>query len=236
MAVTYKDVINRVLRALGEDEIDAGTSTLSSTYHKLLGLFVNQILEECEDAHNWRALRSTQQVTVSSGTNNVALAGTVSERCRVLREYDAANYTTRALCFDVTDSSNPLQLWEMDLTELLRRAAMDTTSSSTTQYFALDQTAEGGVKLYVYPTVSQNRTIDITIINPQAYLADSDLATNIKIPTRPVILGATWWALEERGEELGVNALFSEQKFRNALQDAVARDAAEQGGYNLVPV
>jgi len=236
VATTYKDVLNRVLRALGDDEIDAGTSTISSTYHKLLGLFVNQVLEECEDAHNWRALRSTQSITITASTNTATLASTVSERCRVYREQDEIAGTLRPLCFDVTDSTNPIQLWEMDLAELLRRTAMDTTESTYTQYFALDQTAEGGVAIYVWPTPSTQRTIDLTIINPQAYLDDDELATNIKIPTRPVILGATWWALIERGEELGVNALFSEARFRAALQDAISRDSAEQGGYQMVPV
>jgi hypothetical protein len=47
-------------------------------------------------------------------------------------------------------------------------------------------------------------------------------------------MGVTWYAMEERGEELGVNALFSEQRYANMLNAHVSRDLAEQGEAQLV--
>jgi hypothetical protein len=56
------------------------------------------------------------------------------------------------------------------------------------------------------------------------------------IPSRPLEIAAIWYALEERGEELGANAMFTEERFRKALDDAIARDDAEQGGNDLLVV
>ena len=39
---------------------------------------------------------------------------------------------------------------------------------------------------------------------------------------------------EERGEELGINSMYSEEKERQALQDAISRDRAEGGDDSLV--
>lgn len=235
MATTYRQLLNNVLIALSEDEIDSSTSELTTKYHKLLGLFVNQFKEQVEDAHNWRSLRSTEQVTVASGTSSVSLTE-ANERSRLLRVYDEMTGQESALVFDVTDSTQPYMLIEMDLSELLRRRALDTSSGNDPIYFAVDNTGEDSMSLQVWPTPNENRTIDVTMIVPQAALAADDLDTNLKVPARAIEIGATWYALEERGEELGVKGLFTGEMFEQTLGAAVARDAAEQGDYNLVPV
>ena len=236
MATTYRQLLNNVLVALGEDEIASATSEITSKYHKLLGLFVNQIKEIVEEEHNWRALRSTLSgITVSSGTSSAALTN-ANERSRLLRVYDEMAGEERALVFDVTDSNNPYRLREMDLSELLRRRALDTSNGNDPTFFAIDNTGEDAVSIQVWPTPTDNRTIDVTMIVPQDRLATTDLDVNIKVPSRPIEMGAIWYALEERGEELGVNGLFNQETFDRSLGAAVARDAAEQGEYNLVPV
>ena len=235
MALTYRQLLNRVLVALTEDEIDSGTATITSKYHKLLGLFVNQIKEIVEEEHNWRALRATEQVTVSASTSSSAITN-ANERSRLLRVYNELAGEEQALVFDVTDSNNPYRLYEMDLSMLLKRRALDTSNGNDPTFFAIDNTGEDAVSIQVWPTPTDERTIDITMIIPQDVLENSDLDTNIKVPSRPIEMGAIWYALEERGEELGVNGVFNQEAFDRSLGAAVARDAAEQGEYNLVPV
>jgi hypothetical protein len=142
----------------------------------------------------------------------------------------------RALVFDITDSTNPNRLRELDMAELLRRREMDTSNGGDPTYFAMDNSGEDAMALQVYPTPTDTRTIRVYTINPQVNLDADMLDTNIKIPARPIETGAIWYALEERGEELGVQGLFNQEVFDRILGAAVARDAAEQGEYQLVPV
>jgi hypothetical protein len=89
------------------------------------------------------------------------------------------------------------------------------------------------MQIKVYPKPTTTRSITLQMVTPQARLEDDDLAVVVKIPSRPIEMGAVWYALEERGEEMGTSALFTEERYRKALDDAIARDAEEQGGYEL---
>lgn len=230
---TYRQVLNRVLTALSEDELASGLTELSEQYHKLLGLFVNQVKEIVEDQHNWRALRDTENVTIAASTNSGTFTN-ANERSRVYRVFDEMAGEERALVFDITSTNNPYRLKEMDLAELLRRRRLDTSNGNDPMAFSMDMSA-GTPTLQVWPTPTNERTIEVTLITPQPNLAVDDLDTNIYVPARPIEVGAIWYALEERGEELGVSGLFNEQMFDQVLGSAVGRDAGEQGDYNLVP-
>lgn len=82
------------------------------------------------------------------------------------------------------------------------------------------------------------QTFELELVVPQErFVADAtDLDSNISVPAAPLELGATWYSLEERGEELGVNSLFSEKRYRISADSAIARDAGEAGGPDLVAV
>ena len=241
MAVTLKQLLNRALRITGEAEIAVPTTEVTDTNHLLIAEMANQIKEEVEAAHNWRALR--HQVTVSitipdsEGANGTGSVTGGKETSRVVRIQDPLRGREVALCWDVTDSSNPVPLRELDLADLLWRRKMD-TSTSDPIFFALDNTAGDGLTLYVHPTPSSTKSVSIYLVTPQDRLdaaVTADLATAIKVPVRPIEMGLIRYILEERGEELGINSQFSEAKELKALRDAVSLDAAEQGDYNLVP-
>lgn len=234
MATTYRQLLNNVLIALREDQISSGTSELTDDYHLLLGLFLNQIKEICEDQHNWRALRESEDLTFASV--NSATFSNANERSRILRHQDEIAGEERALVFDITDSNNPYRLKELDMAELLRRRELDTSNGGDPVYFAMDNASAGVMKMQIYPTPTDTRTVRAYTINPQEALAADDLDVNIQIPSRPIEAGVIWYALEERGEELGVNGLFNQEVFDRILGAAIARDAAEQGEYQLVPV
>ena len=228
MATTYLQAINQVLEKIGEDQIPSGTTQLTETYHLLVGSFVQDIKEQIEDAHNWRSLRSTLSVTIAANAQSGPITGT-NERSRLLRLYQQNQPSQVPLVFDVTTSSDPTPLMEIDLAELIYRDTMDPDSREELCYFAIDYASDQELDLYVFPRPSSQRTIQVTMIVPQDRFADTDVSTEIKIPMRPLRVGATWYALEERGEELGTNGMFNEQRFKDALADAIARDEAEQG-------
>lgn len=234
MATTYRNLLNNVLIALREDQIPGTTAEITDEYHLLLGLFINQIKEIIEDQHNWRALRTSEDLTFASVSS--AAFTTANERSRVLRVQDEMAGEERALVFDITDTSNPYRLREIDMAELLRRREMETSNGGDPSYFSMDNSGENAMALQVYPTPTDTRTIRVFTVTPQANLDADMLDTNIKIPARPIEAGAIWYALEERGEELGVQGLFNQEVFDRLLGAAIARDAAEQGEYQLVPV
>jgi hypothetical protein len=56
----------------------------------------------------------------------------------------------------------------------------------------------------------------------------------IIMPNRIIELGAAWYALSERGESLGVGSMFSEDKYRRALDDLSNKDQAQQGDLVMI--
>jgi hypothetical protein len=227
-ATTYLQAINRVLEKIGEDQVPAAATSITEKYELLIGSMVQDIKEQIEDAHNWRALRQTLSVSIAANARSGAITG-ADERSRLVRIYQQNQPGPVPLVFDVTDSSNPDPLIEIDLAELIYRDTVDPDNRQDPIYFALDNTAGDVLEMLVWPRPSSIKTIQVSLIIPQARLEPSELDTEFKIPIRPLIVGAVWYALEERGEELGTNGQFNEQRFTDALNAAIARDDAEQG-------
>ena len=79
--MTYKDIINAVLRRLREDTVPTwGGALIDNTsigkYQQLIGDFVNETKREVEDAHNWTVLRGKVAITTVSGTRDYTLTNT----------------------------------------------------------------------------------------------------------------------------------------------------------------
>ncbi len=100
--------------------------------------------------------------------------------------------------------------------------------------FAVQDTSAATLSMHFDDTYPTDIDLAIFLVVPQGRLADDDLDTEITIPTRALELGTLWWAFEERGEELGSGAVFSERKYRTALDDAIGIDQAAQGDLQLV--
>lgn len=233
---TYRDMLNRVLTTLGEDLVPDGSGELSSDYHKLVGEFLNQVKEEIEDAHNWRSLRKDLTATVTADAVSASITDS-NERARLVRVTDQTWGRQVAVVFDTTDANSPVPLHEVDLSELLYFDRQDPTTraSGSPRYFAVDDSPGDSLDVYVWPRPSTERTIKLYMVVPQARLSATDVDTIILIPGRALEMGTLWYAQEERGEELGAQALFSQTRFNEALDSAIARDSAEQGGYELTP-
>lgn len=228
MATTYLQAINRVLEKIGEEQIGASATSLTETYELLVASFVQDIKEQIEDAHDWRALRQTVTTTIAADGQSATVTE-ANERSRVVRIAQQNRAEFVPLVFDITDSDDPTPLQEMDLAELIYRDTVDPDTRNDPVYFAFDNSSGDVLDLFVWPRPSSAKTIQSTLVIPQTRFAATDLSENIKIPIRPLIVGATWYALEERGEELGTNGLFNEQRYNDALNSAIGRDSMGQG-------
>jgi hypothetical protein len=70
MAVTLKELLNRALKITTSDTIDTGANILSGDVEIMLGEVANELKEEIEDAHNWRALRQEVTISLSASENS----------------------------------------------------------------------------------------------------------------------------------------------------------------------
>lgn len=227
----FRDLLNAVLRGLGEDEVESTATELTDDYHLLIALFVNQIKEEVEAAHNWRDLATEHTATVTAGSTSGVI---VDANGRSRLSYMNSEQGSIPLVFDITDPSNPIPLTEVPLAALRYRQAMDPDGSNIEPtLFSVASNGDGTLSIHVYPEVTTERTIVLTMFTPQPRLEYDDLDVYVKVPTRAIELGAIWYGMEERGEELGTNSLFTEERFRKALADTIATDGDAQGVYEL---
>jgi len=232
------ELINKVLTAVGQGD-DPVVAAVTDTYQLKAAQFVLDFLEEVEGAAPWRVLRSRVSATIAANGNSIALSG-VNRNTKLWYENDEHCKRADPLCFDVTNTSAQFGLRLMDLATLLRmdQDNSNTASVSSPTHFAIERTASG-VTLYIHPRVNTERNIEIDLLVPQApdlTATDAgDLALDIKVPVLPVQYGASWWAMEDRGEELGPRGDKAEKRYRDLLADAAAQELAEQGFDSLVP-
>jgi hypothetical protein len=146
-----------------------------------------------------------------------------------------------ALCFDITSFGIPFPLEEMSLASVVYfNTVLNQAPVSYSTGFRVSNSAGDQMNLYVYPPANADRIIQLTMctpvprIDPTVAGSGGGLDTLITIPTQPIEYGAIWYTLQERGEELGNSSMFTEERFRTALDDAISRDQEESGGIEMI--
>ena len=238
---TYLQLINRTLIALchGDDLVDAAAATLTDRNHIKIAQFVNDIMEQVEDAAQWRVLRTRDTATILASAISATLASS-NERSRVWRVHDAAYEMLVPLVFDVTNTSQQKRLWELDPAEIHRRDQENSNQAQGTSptHFALEPTATG-MTILLWPRVTAAVNIEIDMIIPQGRLpatTNAEIIVAVKVPGLAIQLGTIWWALEDRGEELGPNGQLAGRRYSDELAQSVALEHSAQGLDTLVPV
>lgn len=185
-------------------------------------------------------------VTASAVINTTAIIDSLTgivpnTRSRTVRMKDKRVGKEVALCFDVTTFGIPFPLEEMAKASIYYfNTVLNQTPVQYSTGFAVDNTTGDQMNLLVYPPASANRVIQLTLctpvprIDPTVAGSTGGLDTLITIPTQPIEYGTIWYALQERGEELGTSTVFTEERFRTALDDAIARDQEESGGIEMI--
>lgn len=232
-----REVLNRVCRAIGETQIDCSVETLDADNHIMLLEFMNQFKEKIEGSHQWRTLTGSFEAQLTAGSNSATILG-ANKRARLVRIHDQRLGQLVPLAYDITDPSRPVPLQEMDASLLRHRIFMDGGQTSQEPvYFTMQAVAPDTMQVIVHPKPANDRVLAFVLVNPQAYLDVRDLDTELQIPERALVIGTIWFALQERGEELGQGSMFTEDMFLKALDEEIAADSGESGSNDeLVPV
>jgi len=205
--MTYLEIVNNILRRLRERTVSTVNETAYST---LIGVLVNDAKEECENAWNWSALRTTLSATTVSGTFNYELNGT-KNRFKVL---DVVNDTSNF--FMTYRTASDFNNWFLN----------QTPAYGTPRYYSFNGiSSDGDTQVDLYPIPNGAYDLRFNVVMPQAELtADSNV---LLIPEKPVQMLAYAKAVEERGEDGGASANSAYATAQRALNDAISFDSAK---------
>ena len=205
--MTYLQLVNKVLTKLRETEV---SDVHESTYSKLIGEFVNEAKEEVEDSWDWTMLRQDISITTAASTTEYTITG-MGERFDILQ---ALNITRDSV------------MSRTGYAYIKRQLLLGTQSeSSPSHYNIFGVDSAGDPKVTVYPTPNAVETLTFNAVVRQVALSDD--ADILLIPSSPVILGAYYRAVKERGEDSGDNSSQAAADYAKVWTSALARDVAQ---------
>lgn len=208
--MTFIELVNKVLIKLREDTV---TTTTDNDYAALIGEYVNDTIREIEDSWDWNCLKSTIKLTCVPGTWNWTLTG-ANQRTRVLSVYD---YTNKVQLGKIT----PEYFTHLMMT------GNPVPQDKPTMYTWGQIDTDGVPTLEVYPIPDDTYELYAHVKIPRDIITDETV--NVDLPPRPIILGSYAKALQERGEDQGMNLVHAQKTYELALGDAVQYDAAITG-------
>lgn len=210
--MTFLQLINKVLRGLREPQVTG----LSAEYTKMIGQLVNEAKEDLEDMGAWYYLRSSVDVTVTSGTHEIDLSASTNDRSYLL--FDESN---QPMAF-VTQSGYERRLSQIQNDEMRALYKLyPTVASNIPCQFSLTRRNDG-LHAQVYPPADQDYTLSFICVVPQDDLTET--TDVISIPSEPVWREALVRAMEERGEEFSSRIDAARARAAQARNDAVMRD------------
>jgi hypothetical protein len=203
---TYLELVNETLVRLCEPEVTAVTD---NAYSKLIGRFVNDAKRQVEDSYTWNALSETLTVTTSANLFNYVLTG-IGQRFKVI---DVINSQSDwFLNYETTRKMDEL---------FLNSGTVLVGAPDRYNFNGVDSNGDTQVDLYPIPDGVYN--IYFNVIKPQAEFTAA--STQIKVPSEPVIFLAYAKALNERGEDNGINSVEAYELYRQSLSDHIAAEA-----------
>jgi len=210
--MTYREVINEVLIRLRETPIASdwsgaiNDSSTVSDYNKVIGALVNDAKRSIESYHDWQILRETVDITTAAGTKNYNLSS--GQEFKIL---------------DVINNATGNELLQVSRA-YLNRERYPTSSTGEPHYYGFNGAdSSNNLKVDLSPTPSKVETISFDMIKYQDVLTTA--STVVKIPTKPLILGAYARALAERGEDGGTQSSIAAQEAASAISQAIMMDA-----------
>lgn len=210
--MTYREVINEVLIRLRETPIASdwsgaiNDSSTVSDYNKVIGALVNDAKRSIESYHDWQILRETVNITTVADTKNYNLSS--GQEFKIL---------------DVINNATGNELLQVSRA-YLNRERYPTASTGEPHYYGFNGAdSSNNLKVDLSPTPSKAETISFDMIKYQDVLTTA--STVVKIPTKPLILGAYARALAERGEDGGTQSSIAAQEAASAISQAIMMDA-----------
>jgi len=210
--MTYRQIINSVLRRLREDSIasdwsgDLIDAVGPSDYQVLIGDFVNEVKREVEDAWDWTSLRTLITVNTVANTKSYALAGSTQR--------------SRMLSVQAQGQGNMLQ--SVPDSWIRSTEYPNGNTSGPPSYYSINSVASGILQAQIYPTPNAVYPIDFYMVDAQDDLTNA--TTALTCPEFPVIMGVWARAIAERGEDGGTLSDMAQMQYQQALSDAIQQD------------
>jgi len=209
---TYRQLINEVLIRLREDTIDtdwSGNINDSATvtdYQKVIGALVNDTKRNVESYHDWMVLRETKEITTAPGTRNYSLDS--GQEIKII---------------DVINQTQGTHLNQVNR-QYMNSLRYPTDNSGDPVYYAFNGAdSSNNLKIDLEP---KPRAVQIISFDMVKYQDELSLApTVLKVPTKPIVLGAWMRAIAERGEDGGTQTSIVGQEYSEALNQAIILDS-----------
>ena len=210
--MTYRELINQVLIRLREDTISSdwsgaiNDSNTISAYQKTIGALINDSKRNVEGYHDWLNLRETVDITTVAGTKNYNLSS--GQEIKIL---------------DVINNNTGIHLNQVSR-NYINTIKYPTDDTGEPLYYAFNGSdSSNNLKIDLSPVPTEAHTLSFDIVKPQSELTLA--ATILKIPSKPVILGAWARAISERGEDGGTQSSLMAQETGEALKQAIILDS-----------
>ena len=210
--MTYREVINEVLIRLRETPIASdwsgsiNDSSTVSDYNKVIGALVNDAKRSIESYHDWQILRETVNITTVADTKNYSLSS--GQEFKII---------------DVINNATGNELLQVSRA-YLNRERYPTASTGEPHYYGFNGAdSSNNLKVDLSPTPNKAEIISFDIVKYQDALTTA--STVVKIPTKPLILGAYARALSERGEDGGTQSSIAAQEAASSISQAIMMDA-----------
>jgi hypothetical protein len=201
----YINLVNKVLIRLRED---AATTVADNDYTLLIGEFVQQATSEVEDARDWNALRTTIQ-TITSATNF---------------SYSLTGAGTSFNIQYVHEDTEDYDLIKAPSAQWMSHQLLDNnvTDDQPIWYDVNGQDANGDPVVNVFPVPDGVYNINWNLKVKTQFTADN---VNSPVPWLPIVLRATFLALDERGDSQTQSLDILQAQYIRALGDAMTYDA-----------
>jgi hypothetical protein len=210
--MTFREAINEVLIRLREETIatdwsgNINDSTTVTDYQKVVGSLVNDSKRSIEGYHDWLVLRETVSVSTVSGTKNYNL-----NSGQELKIVDVINNTTGTNLVQVTR-------------HYMNSVRYPTDPTGEPLYYAFNGAdSSNNLKLDLSPVPTSAQTLSFDLVKYQDDLKTA--STVLKVPSKPVILGAWARAIAERGEDGGTQTSVAAQETSEAVKHAIMLDS-----------
>lgn len=243
---TQLDLVNRILRRIREDTVDASSDSNAAT---IVAEMVADAYAEVLDAHMWEALKHITSVTINAGqtlydlSRYEAQSGDVADTDERIPTIESELQWMDGNCPEIylyDDSASltaqPVQYITPEAMRRVKSADPDQTNTYpiyvTIRPLVSNATTERlWAEVYPEPTAASFMQV-VFWTTPPALEADGTTDdTRILVPPRPVYQLALMHTINERGEELGEPGNLSERRYQNALGVAIERDisSAQRG-------
>jgi hypothetical protein len=210
--MTFREAINEVLIRLREETIAtdwSGNINDSSTvtdYQKVIGSLINDSKRNTESYHDWLVLRETKDITTVAGTRNYSLAS--GQEIKII---DVINQST---------GNNLVQVSRQYINSTL----YPSENSGEPLYYAFNGAdSANNLKVDLEPKPDLVQTLSFDIVKYQDELKAA--STVLKVPDKPVILGAWARAIAERGEDGGTQTGVVAAEVSESLNQAIMLDS-----------